>query len=283
MNSEDENRLQEPKRIKPWRLPEYLEGQEKGIPTCLERYNLEFHAFTDLGELFDKLAEAWRPQGRSLSEQERLRLIFLYCVKQQMYGAVFMLLRLRIVDALSITRYAIEATALAHHLWKKPELFDIYIQAYPNINDHGSPSQWKLSPKYRDMFNTGELFGSLKKSLPSLAQRLSNAYAIVCYRASHAGPGIIHNLKSREGKIFYHANELDETKVDQCWAILLVYYFDMLEVFYAILRQYITTENQNALEQDFSRWRDKVLPRLAQEAKNRQDGNQSEGATTGNK
>ncbi len=271
---------QEPRVLQPWYLPEYLEGQEKGVPICRERYEFEFQAFTYLGELFDKLAEAWRPQDRSLSNQERLRLIFLYCVKQQMYGAVFLLLRLRTVDALAGTRYAIEATALAHHLWMKPELFDIYIQAYPNINDDANPRRWKPSQEFRDKFNTGKLFRSLKQSLPSLAQTLTDAYAIACYRASHAGPGIILNLQSREGKIHYHANELDETKVDQCWAILLVYYFDMLQVFYAILKQSIKTENQSALEEDFKGWRDKILPRLAQEAKKRRDGNQGEGART---
>ena len=42
-------------------------------------------------------------------------------------------------------------------------------------------------------------------------KRLRETYAIICYRASHAGPGILLNLKNRDGKICYHSNEHDET------------------------------------------------------------------------
>jgi hypothetical protein len=257
--------LKGPEPIKPWVLSDYLDAQESGISLCRERYALEFQGITELGKLFDKIVSVWRPMDRQLTDQERLRVVFLFSVKTQMSGAVFSLLRLRVVDALNGSRYAVEATGIAHLLSKKPELFPVYLEAYPNIEREGSINQWKPSNKYRDVFHTGKLFDCLETNPAEGGKRLREAYAIICYRASHAGPGILLNLKKRNGKIFYHANELDEETVDRSWAIILVYYFDMFLVFYEMFKEGITAEDRTALQSEMEALKSNLNP-LAQEA-----------------
>lgn len=50
----------------------------------------------------------------------------------------------------------------------KPELFQTYMDAYPNINRDGTANQWKPSKKYKEAFNTGELFGHLERAYRTL-------------------------------------------------------------------------------------------------------------------
>jgi hypothetical protein len=111
----------------------------------------------NLGSCSIGLRRLWRPKDRNLTEHEQLRLVFLFAVKNQMYGGIFALLRLRAVDAMAATRFAIEATGIAHLLWRKPELHRIYFGAYPNLGRNGASNRWKPSNKYRDDFNTAEL------------------------------------------------------------------------------------------------------------------------------
>lgn len=261
----------------PWHLPEFLEAQEQGVPTCKARYKHEIQAFTELGQIFDKLAEASRSPSKSLTEQERLQLVFLFAVKNQMYGIVTSLLRLRTVDAMNGTRYAIEATGIAHLLWRTPKLFQTYINAYSNINSESAANRWKPSKKYKEAFRTGELFDSLRRTNVDAGTRLSEAYAIICYRASHAGPGILHNLKKRDGKIYYHAHELDQTALDRSWASLLVNYFDMVRVFFEMLKERMNSQIISAFRQDLDQWLETFGKPLAREAMRRES--EKEGRT----
>ena len=251
------------------KLHEYLERQEKGVGLCLQRYNLEFQAYADLGGLFDKLVQAWRPPGRPLTDQEGFRWVFLTSVKEQMYGTVFLLLRLRAADAEAITRYAIEATALAHHLWKNPGLFKTYQDACPHIAEERKSNQFELSSSYKNELGEKKLFASLEKTLPERGKHLRTGYALICYHASHAGPGIKHRLKERNGKIEYRAHSVDQESADTDWAILLTYYFDMLHVFYAIMKETITDQTRTRLEHDFRDWHSRVMPQLSREALDR--------------
>jgi hypothetical protein len=271
MPEETQESPQESLIAQPWQLPAYLDAMENDVSTQKERYAHEIEAITELGQLFDKLAEAWRPKDRPLTDQEQLRLVLFFAVKNQMYGGVFSLLRLRTVDAMNGTRFAIEATGIAHLLWKKSNLFQTYMTAYPNIVRDGAANQWKPSKKYKALFNTREIFVCLQGSFPELAKRMRQAYAIISYRASHAGRGILHNLKIRDGKVFYHANELDQTEIDRSWGSLAVGYFEMARVFAEIFKQHMTPENFLVWIGELEGWDETFLKPLARKAMARRE------------
>jgi hypothetical protein len=75
-------------------------------------------------------------------------------VMSQMYGVVSQLLRRRVVDAEALSRRAIEATATAYRLWRKPELSKGFDNAYPNAGDDASAKQWRPSGEYKEKFNS---------------------------------------------------------------------------------------------------------------------------------
>jgi hypothetical protein len=49
---------------RPWTLPGYLDAMEKDVPSIKEQYAFEFEAATELGQLFDRLAEALASKGQ---------------------------------------------------------------------------------------------------------------------------------------------------------------------------------------------------------------------------
>jgi hypothetical protein len=82
-------------------------------------------------------------------------------------------------------------------------------------------------------------------------------------------------LKNRDGKIFYHSNEHDETAIDRSWASLVVYYFDMACAFFEMFKEQITPVNSSAWGQEMELWRKTFGEQLLTEARARREADDS--------
>ena len=212
-------------------LLNYLENELSAADASREIWADELEAFRQLGDLFSELDMYSRPTEGHLTNHQQIFHILLFTVQHQMFSVVSQLLRTNKNDAFSLTRRAIEATAIAHKIYVNESLLDVFLTAYPHIADDTHPKQWLPGNKYEKKFKSKELFS---QSDPIL-ERLGKIYETICATALPAGPSVLVTLTSANGKTFFVANEADPNELDRCWAWLLVTYFDSLRVFLKVL------------------------------------------------
>jgi type II secretory pathway pseudopilin PulG len=165
-----------------------------------------------------------------------------------------------VVDAEALSRRAIEATATAYRLSKKPELSRVFDNAYPNSGDGASPKQWHPSKEYKKEFNTGTLFserGEVWIYLRSIYDSFSAA-------SSHAGPLATAFIQERNGVVEIQFIEADNSTVRLAWNYMLDAYWEMLGVFLQILRGSANQTAIVALEQGLAEWKEKAAYVLEQ-------------------
>lgn len=226
--------------------------EDRAPQSSRQEWESEFIAFSKLFDFYERLNSVCRPQGRGMTDYERLSFIFLLSVKQQIVPVVSLMLRARTVDAMTLTRRAIEATAFANRIWKYPNLLEVYVRGYPNVNSGTDHRQWQPSADYLKQFSINKIFSDLGE----VGQNLRTMYAIVCMRASHPGIGLLQDLRSHEGGLFLHSHETDPRKLGQIWVVLCGVFFDCWKVFLRVLRSLGNSQNIRILEDEIMQWRE---------------------------
>lgn len=231
-------------------LLNFLENENNVASSSKEIWGGELEAFRQLGDLFLELDKYSRPVEGHLTQHEQISHIMLLTVQHQMFSVVSQLLRTNKNDALALTRRAIEATAIAHRIWGKPSLVDTFLTAYPHIGDDHHSKQWMPGNKYDKAFKTKELFSPTDPIL----KRLGTIYETICAGALHAGPSVLLNLRSQDGKTYLVANEADPEELDKWWCRLLLIYLDAIRIFFEILGEKLKPEGKQWFEKKLEIW-----------------------------
>ena len=234
-------------------LTKYLEQEGKAVQTSCSLYRQEFELFCQLAKLYERLGVASKISKAEVPVLGSSSKLFLV-VMSQMYGVVSQLLRRRVVDAEALSRRAIEATATAYRLWKKPELSKVFDNAYPNAGDEASPKQWRPSSEFREKFNTSTLFSEPGEVWVYLRSIYDSFSAI----SSHAGPLATAFIQERNGAVEIQFIEADNSTVRLAWNYMLDAYWEMLRVFLQILRGSANPAAIVALEQELTEWKEKA-------------------------
>jgi hypothetical protein len=243
----------------PGGLTKYLEQEGKAVQTSCSLYRQEFELFCQLAELYERLGVLAKMPRAEVSISASSSKLFL-AVMSQMYGVVSLLLRRRVVDAEALSRRAIEATATAYRLWRKPELSEVFDTAYPNAGDDASPKRWRPSKEYKEKFNTGALFSEPGE----VWIYLRAVYDSFSAGSSHAGPLATAFLQERNGVVEIQFIEADNSTVRLAWNYMLDVYWEMLRVFLQILRGSANAATISVLEQELKGWKGKAACVLRQ-------------------
>jgi hypothetical protein len=225
---------------------EYLSKENDVAARSREEYRPEFEAFAELAGFYERLAGAVTiAEPRAIIPGE-----LLLVVTNQMFGAGSQMLRTREVDALALTRRAIEATAAAYRIWEHPELTDVYANAYPNHAHFRHPKQWQPTGEYRREFSVAKLFDQPAGVFPALRV----LYDLTSAMASHAGIGALAN--HRDGPRQRVAKFLggDPRDIMNNWYTVLAAYMEMFKVFVRILRSSAPEALITILVEDFLDW-----------------------------
>jgi len=235
-------------------VTKYLEQEGKAVQTSCSLYRQEFELFCQLADLYERIGVATKISKAEVPVLGSSSKLFLV-VMSQMYGVVSQLLRRRVMDAEVLSRRAIEATATAFRLWKKPELSKVFDNAYPNAGDDASPKQWRPSREYKEKFNTGTLFSEPGEVWIYLRSIYDSFSAV----SSHAGPLATAFIQERNGAVEIQFIEADNSTVRLAWNYMLDAYSEMLRVFLQILRGSANPAAIVALEQELTEWKEKAV------------------------
>jgi len=231
-------------------LLNYLENELSAANASGEIWADELEAFRQLGDLFSELDMYSRPTEGHLRKHQQIFHILLFTVQHQMFSVVSQLLRTNKNDAFSLTRRAIEATAIAHKINENESLLGVFLTAYPHIADDTHPKQWLPGNQYGKKFKTKELFLQCEPIL----EKLGKIYETICATALHAGPSVLLNLRPTSGKTFIVANEADPNELDKCWAWLLITYFNALQIFLKFLGKDLLPAVKEVFEKKMNEW-----------------------------
>jgi hypothetical protein len=231
----------------------YLRNEEQAVQVSHALHGPEFELFCELASLYDRLGKMCR-----MSSEEAARLAspakLFQVVMCQMFGVGSLLLRRRILDAEALSRRAIESTAIAHRLWKHPDLRDIYETAYPDHMREDHPKQWRPSFKYNDAFKLDKLF-SEPEDIWTYLRSVHDAYSA---SATHAGPLATAFHIQRDGAVVLQFMEGDNRVVRLTWNQMLRLYGELLQVFLRIVKDSGDQAAIPVFRQDLLNWVKKV-------------------------
>ena len=227
-------------------LAGYLEKDAAAVETSRKEWEPEYTALSRLVDIFRRLSKLVVIKDESLSLPSQLFLVVL----NQSYGVASALLRRRTTDAQGLMRRAVEAAGVAHRLWKHPELTQFFNEAYPHINDDNHPKQFRPSDRYRQEFSASQMFSGDSSAL----QTLSSFYELFSVGASHAGLGALAGQKWKDGVLALSVRETSRIEIGRSWHNVIIAYWQILRVFFAVLRSAIPDGMTAAVEADMKQW-----------------------------
>lgn len=227
-------------------LADYLAKDADVVAASSKDWEPEYFALSHLVDIFRRLSALVVVKDANLNLPAQLFLVVL----NQSYGVASELLRRRTRDAQALTRRAVEAAGVAHRLWKHPELIPIFNEAYPHMNDSDHPKQFRPSDKYRTEFSYTQLFAgdsSALKTLESLIELFSVG-------ATHAGIGALVGQKWEDTYLKLSVRETGRVEIGRAWHSVITAYWEMLRVFFAILKASVRDGMAEAVEADMKKW-----------------------------
>ena len=227
-------------------LAGYLEKDTAVVETSRKEWELEYTALSRLVDIFRRIAQLVEIKDKSLSLPSQLFLVVL----NQSYGVASELLRRRTTDAQALMRRAVEAAGVAHRLWKHPETIQVFNESYPDINDDNHPKQFRPSNKYRQEFSSSQLFSGDSSAL----QTLGSFYELFSVGASHAGLGALAGQRWKDNILALPVRETNRVEIGRTWHNVIIAYWEILRVFFAILRSAIPDGMTAAVEADMKQW-----------------------------
>lgn len=227
-------------------LAGYLEKDAAVVETSRKEWELEYTALSRLVDIFRRMAQLVVIKETNLSLPSQLFLVVL----NQSYGVTSELLRRRATDAQALMRRAVEAAGVAHRLWKHPELTQVFNEAYPHINDDNHPKQFRPSNKYRQEFSSSQLFSGDS----SVLHILGRFYELFSVGATHAGLGALAGQQWRDGVLALSVRETNRVAIGCAWYSVITAYWEILRVFFAVLKSAIPDGMTAAVEADMKQW-----------------------------
>jgi len=226
----------------------YLDKDAAVVETSCKESEPEYNALSRLLDIFRRMSQLVVVKDLNLSLPSQLFLVVL----NQSYGVASELLRRRTTDAQGLMRRAVEAAGVAHRLWKHPELTQVFNEAYPNINDDNHPKQFRPSNKYRQEFSSSQMFSGDSAAV----QTLGSFYALFSVGASHAGLGALTGQKWKDGVLALSVRETSRVEIGRAWHSVITAYWEILRVFFAVLKSAIPDGMTAAVEADMTQWLD---------------------------
>ncbi|MFY9271066.1 MAG: hypothetical protein WAO55_15090 [Candidatus Manganitrophaceae bacterium] len=239
-------------------LLKYLEVEQQTEQNSRSLYQPEFESFCKLFDLYEYLIASIKIGDLKLQIPSDLLLV----VTSQMCGVASQLLRNRLTDAYALSRRAIEATAVAHRIWKQPELAKVFREAYPNSKQDEHPKQWRPSDSYKNEFSTKKLFDYQGE----VWTHLRTMYEVDSVMATHTGLGALVNHEIRGQTRYLSFISTDNRDVLRAWYDLMSTYFATLKVFIRIFRESWTRDGVGIFEKDVIVFRDKISVLISQRA-----------------
>lgn len=227
-------------------LAGYLEKDATVVETSRKEWEPEYTALSRLVDIFRRIAQLVVIKDKNLSLPSQLFLVVL----NQSYGVSSELLRRRTTDAQALMRRAVEAAGIAHRLWKHPELTQVFNEAYPDINDDNHPKQFRPSNKYRQEFSSSQLFSGDSSAL----QTLGGLYELFSVGASHAGLGALASQRWKDSVLAHSLRETNGVEIGRAWHSVTTAYWEILRVFFAVLKSAISDGMTAAVEADMKQW-----------------------------
>jgi hypothetical protein len=227
-------------------LTGYLEKDAAVVEISRKEWEPEYTALSRLLDIFRRMSQLVVVKEINLNLPSQLFLVVL----NQSYGVASELLRRRTTDAQALMRRAVEAAGVAHRLWKHPELTEVYNEAYPYINDANHPKQFRPSDRYRQEFSAIQLFSGDSSAL----QTLGSMYELFSARASHAGIGALTRQQWKDGILALSVRETNKVEIGRAWHSVNTAYWEILRVFFAILKSAIPDGMAAAVEADMKQW-----------------------------
>lgn len=227
-------------------LAGYLANDADVVATSSNDWEPEYSALSHLVDIFRRLSALIVIKDPNLNLPAQLFLVAL----NQSYGVASELLRRRTRDAQALTRRAVEAAGVAHRLWRHPDLIQVFNEAYPHMNDSTHPKQFKPSEKYRSEFSYPQLFSGDSSAL----QTLGSLIELFSVGATHAGLGALVGQKWEDSVLKLSVRETDGVEIGRAWHSIIGAYWEMLRVFFAILKPAVQDGMSEAVELDMKTW-----------------------------
>lgn len=227
-------------------LTGYLDKDAAVVETSRKEWEPEYNALSRLIDIFRRMSQLVIVKEESLSLPSQLFLVVL----NQSYGVTSELLRRRTTDAQGLMRRAVEAAGVAHRLWRHPELTQVFNEAYPDINDDNHPKQFRPSNKYRQEFSSSQMFSGNSSAL----QTLGSFYELFSVGASHAGLGALAGQRWKDSVLALSARETNRVEIGRAWHSVITAYWEILRVFFAVLKSAIPDGMTAAVEADMKLW-----------------------------
>jgi YD repeat-containing protein len=227
-------------------LTGYLGKDADVVETSGKEWEPEYNALSRLVGIFRRMSQLVVVKDKNLSLPSQLFLVVL----NQSYGVASELLRRRTTDAQGLMRRAVEAAGVAHRLWKHPALTEVFNEAYPDINDDNHPKQFRPSNKYRQEFSSSQMFSGDSSAL----QTLGSLCELFSVGASHAGLGALTGQKRKDGILALPVRETNRVEIGRAWHNVNLAYWEILRVFFAILKSAIPDGMTEAVEADMKQW-----------------------------
>jgi len=224
----------------------YLDKDAAVVETSRKEWEPEFSALSRLLDISRRISQLVVVKDINLNLPSQLFLVVL----NQSYGVASELLRRRTTDAQALMRRAVEAAGVAHRLWKHSELIHVYNEAYPYINDANNPKQFRPSDRYRQEFSAIKLFSGDSSAL----QTLGSMYELFSAGASHAGIGALTRQQWKDGILALSVRETNRVEIGRAWHNVIIAYWQILRVFFAILKSSIPDGMTAAVEADMNHW-----------------------------
>ena len=149
-------------------------------------------------------------------------------------------------------RRAIEGAGIAYRIWEQPDLLTVYQECYPHVLEEDNPKQFTPSDRYRTEFSSTKLFARDGNTWSVLKTFFDLASAC----ASHAGIGALKGQKWKDGNLSLPQRETSRIEVARAWHAVLNAYWNILKVFFAILKECIADGMKPAVEADMKQWHD---------------------------
>lgn len=219
------------------KLEDYIAGEQAALEDSLKRFGPEISLASNLADFYLRLIKLTNVPHDSRTIIASLFLV----VADQLYGVVSQILRRRVVDALALTRRAIEAAGAAKVISKHPESGVAFASAYPSSGklpecDSNTgrlkidPGQWRPSKEYAKQFRAANLFGHEGEEW----EYLRAIYAQLSAMASHTGPLSAGQQKHEHDRILARVFA-DDTASALGWYCLLETYWQIWNVFWGLL------------------------------------------------
>ena len=232
-------------------LAGYLEKDVDVVAASSKDWEPEYLALSHLVDIFRRLSDLIEIKDKNLHIPARLFLVVL----NQSYGVASELLRRRTSDAQALARRAVEAAGITHRIWHHSELIQVFNKAYPDINDSEHPKQFRPSNEYRSQFSYDQLFAGDSPAL----KRLESLIELFSMGATHAGIGALVGQKWEDSVLKLSQRETDRVKIGRAWVSVITAYWEMLRVFFAILKSSVRDGMAEAVEADMKKWLEKYI------------------------